>query len=71
VAIVIIDNRDGISKARIADISFAEAMARRYTREELGAKLRLALEEAYEKGRRGDQDGVSEIIYREIKGHVQ
>ena len=71
VAIVIIDNREGISKARIADPSFAEAMARRYTREELGAKLRLALEEAYEKGRRGDQNGIPENIHREIKGYVQ
>ncbi|MGH7886385.1 MAG: zeta toxin family protein [Candidatus Binatia bacterium] len=71
VAIVIIDNREGISKARIADPSFAEAMARRYTREELGAKLKLALEEAYEKGRRGDQNGIPENIYREIKGYVQ
>jgi hypothetical protein len=72
VAIVIIDNREGISKARIADPSFAEAMARRYTHEELGAKLRLALEEAYEKGRKGDKDGgITEIVYREIKGYVQ
>jgi len=72
VAIVIIDNREGINKARIADPSFAEAMARRYTREELGAKLRLALEEAYEKGRKGDKDsGITEIVYREIKGYVQ
>jgi hypothetical protein len=71
VAIVIIDNRDGINKARIADLSFAEAMTRRYTREDLGAKLRLALEGAYEKGRRGDKDGITENIYREIKGHAQ
>jgi hypothetical protein len=71
VAIVIVDNREGIGNARIADLSFVEAMARRYARADLRAKLLQALEEAYEKGRKGEKDGISEILYREIKGHVQ
>jgi hypothetical protein len=71
VAIVIVDNREGIGNVRIADLDFAEAMARRYGRDELRTKLLQALEDAHEKGRRGEPDGISESIYREIKGHGQ
>jgi hypothetical protein len=71
VAIVIIDNREGTANARIADLGFAETMARRYRRDELRTKLLQALEDAHEKGRRGEPDGISESIYREIKGHGQ
>jgi len=71
VSIVIVDNRDGIGNARIADLAFAEAMARRYTPEDLRAKLKRALEDAYEKGKKSGAAGISEAVYREIKGNVQ
>jgi hypothetical protein len=71
VAIAIIDNREGTANAKIADLAFVEAMARRYKREDLEAKLIQALEEAYEKGKRTGKNGISEIIYRAVKGNVQ
>lgn len=71
VAIGIIDNREGTANAKIADLAFVEAMARRYKREDLEAKLIQALEEAYEKGKRSGKNGISETIYRAVKGNVQ
>ncbi len=71
VAIAIIDNRGGMANAKIADLAFVEAMARRYKREDLEAKLTQALEEAYEKGKKGGKNGITETIYRAVKGNVQ
>lgn len=70
VAIAIIDNRDRAGNATIADLGFVETVARQYTRESLQEALLRALEDAYEKGQRGDKNGISKSIYREIKGHV-
>jgi predicted ABC-type ATPase len=70
VALAIIDNRDGSEDATMADLAFVERMGRKYTRETLQAALLSALEEAYEKGRRGDKNGISESIYRSIKGNA-
>jgi hypothetical protein len=71
VAIAIIDNREDAANAKLADLAFVEAMARRYKREDLEAKLSRALEEAYEKGKRGAENGITEAIFRAVKGHVQ
>jgi len=70
IAIAIIDNRGGTASAKPADLAFVRSMAQRYTREDLKAKLSRALEEAYEKGKKGAKDGISEAIYRAIKGHA-
>jgi hypothetical protein len=70
VAIAVIDNSRGVEKATVADLEFAKAMARKYTREDLKAKLSRALEDAHEKGKKGGNDGIPENIYRAIKGHA-
>jgi hypothetical protein len=70
VAVAIIDNSDRAGNAAITDLEFVERVARRYSRESLRAALLRALEDAYEKGKKGDKDGISESIYREIKGRV-
>jgi hypothetical protein len=70
VAIAVIDNSRGVEKATVADLGFAKTMARKYTREDLKAKLLRALEDAYEKGKKGAKDGISEDIYRAIKGNA-
>lgn len=67
VAIAIIDNRDGTGSATEADLGFVKRMARKYSRESLKAALLPALEDAYEKGKRGDRKGISEAIYRAVK----
>jgi uncharacterized protein (UPF0254 family) len=70
VEIAIIDNSGGRGKAAVADLKFVQAVARKYTRDELKAKLLRALENAYEKGKRGEKDGISELVYRAFKGHA-
>lgn len=70
VAIAVIDNRHGIGNAKPADLAFFESMAARYTREDLKAKLARALEEAYEKGKKRGKNGISETLYRAVKGHA-
>ena len=70
VAIAIIDNRDGSGDATPADLGFVRRMARKYSRESLKAALLPALEDAYEKSKRGDKNGISEAIYRAVKGHA-
>jgi hypothetical protein len=70
VAIAVIDNSRGVEKATVADLGFAKAMARKYTREDLKAKLLRALEDAHEKGKKGAKDGIPEDIYRAIKGNA-
>jgi len=70
VAIAIIDNRGGLGKAKPADLDFVKAMARRYTYDDLKAQLSQALKEAYEKGKSGGKNGISEAIYRAIAGHA-
>jgi hypothetical protein len=66
-AIAIIDNRDGTGSAAQADLEFVRRMAGRYSRESLREALSSALEDAYEKGKRGEKDGISETLYRAIK----
>jgi Zeta toxin len=68
--IAVIDNSRGRGGAALSDLKFVRAVARKYTREELKTKLVQALEDAHEKGRRGEKDGISEIIYRGFKGDV-
>jgi Zeta toxin len=67
VAIAVIDNSRGLGKAAPADISFVKAAAGKYQRDELKAKLSAALEEAYEKGKKGEKGGISEAVYKAIK----
>ena len=70
VEIAVIDNSRGRGAAALADLNFVRRVAGKYTREELKAKLVRALEDAYEKGKRGEKEGISEIIYRGFKGNV-
>ena len=70
VAVAVIDNSRGLGDVTIADLGFVRMMARKYSREDLKAKLVLALEDAYEKGKKGGKNGISESLYRAIKGHV-
>jgi hypothetical protein len=70
VEIAVIDNSGGRGKAVAADLAFVQAVARKYTREDLRAKLLRGLEDAYEKKKRGEKDGISEDIYRAFKGHA-
>ena len=67
VEIAVIDNSRGRGQAAVADLKFVQAVARKYTREDLRAKLLRALEDAYEKGKRGEKDGISELVYRAFK----
>jgi len=68
VAFAVIDNSRGAEHATVADVDFVKTMARKYSREDLRAKLLRALEDGYEKGKRGGKDGIPENIYRAIKG---
>ncbi|MGH7768414.1 MAG: zeta toxin family protein [Candidatus Binatia bacterium] len=68
VEIAIIDNSRGRGKAAAADLAFVQAVARKYTREDLRARLLRGLEDAYEKKKRGEKEGISEDIYRAFKG---
>jgi hypothetical protein len=70
VEIAIIDNSRGRANAAVADLKFVQSMARKYTRAELKSKLLRALEDAYEKGKRGEKGGISETVYRAFKGHA-
>jgi hypothetical protein len=70
VAIAVIDNSRGRGKAAPSDIGFVKSAAAKYRRDELREALLSALETAYEKGKRGQKEGISESIYRGIKGHA-
>ncbi len=70
VAIAIIDNRDGTGNATPSDFGFVRRMAHKYSRESLRPALSSALEDAYEKGKRDNNNGISEAIYRATKGHA-
>jgi hypothetical protein len=70
VAIAVIDNSRGVENAKVADLEFVKTMARKYAREDLKAKLLWALEDAHEKGKKGDKNGIPENIYRAIKGYA-
>jgi hypothetical protein len=71
VAIAVIDNSRGRGNAAAANIAFVKSAAAKYRREELRAKLSAALDEAYEKGKKGEKDGISEAVYKAIKADVQ
>jgi hypothetical protein len=68
VAIAVIDNNRGAGDGTVADLEFVKTMARKYSREDLKTKLLRALEDAYEEGKKGGKNGISESIYRAIKG---
>lgn len=68
--IAVIDNSRGRGEASLSDLNFVRGIAHKYSREELETKLLRALEDAHEKGRRGEKEGISEIIYRGFKGDV-
>ena len=68
VAIAVIDNSRGRGNAAPSNIAFVKAAAGKYRREELKAKLSAALDEAYEKGKKGEKNGIAEAIYKAIKG---
>ena len=70
VEIAVIDNSRGRGKAAVADLAFVEKAAKRYTKEDLRGKLVRALEDAYEKGKRGEKNGISETVYRAFKGNA-
>lgn len=67
VAIAVIDNSRGRGDAALSDIAFVKKSAGKYSRQELKAKLSKALDEAYEKGKRGEKGGISEAVYNAIK----
>ena len=68
VAIAVIDNSRGKGDAALSNIAFVKKSAGKYSRQELKAKLSKALDEAYEKGKRGEKGGISEAVYNSIKG---
>ena len=68
VAIAVIDNSRGRGNAAPSDIAFVKNAAGKYRRAELKAKLSAALDEAYEKGKKREKDGISEAVYKAIKG---
>jgi hypothetical protein len=70
VAIAVIDNSRGRGNAAVSNPAFIKTVAGKYSREELRAKVSKALDDAYEKGKRGEKDGISEAVYRGIKGNV-
>jgi hypothetical protein len=70
VAIAVIDNSRGRGNAAQSDIEFVKSAASKYRREELRRSLSEALDAAYENGKRGEKDGISEGIYRGIKGNA-
>jgi hypothetical protein len=70
VAIAVIDNSRGRGNAGASDIGFVKIAAGKYRREELKAKLSAALDEAHEKGKKREKDGISETVYQAIKGHA-
>jgi hypothetical protein len=70
VAIAVIDNSRGRGNAAQSDVGFVKSAASKYRREELRGSLLNALDAAYEKGKRGQKEGISESIYKGIKGHA-
>jgi hypothetical protein len=66
-----IDNRGGPDKPVEKDFAFIEAMARKYSPEPLHKSLMEALNHAYERGKKGDPDGISKPVYLGIKGRSQ
>jgi hypothetical protein len=70
VEIAVIDNSRGRGKSAVADLKFVGQAGGKYAREELRARLARALEDAYEKGKRGEKDGISETVYRAFKGNA-
>ena len=71
VAIAVIDNSRGRGNAAPSNLAFVKSAAGKYRREELKAKLSAALDDAYEKGKKGGKDGISEAVYKAIKGNAQ
>lgn len=71
VAIAVIDNSRGRGNAALSDIAFVKKSAGKYSRQELKAKLSKALDEAYEKGKKGEKGGISEAVYKSIKGDAR
>jgi hypothetical protein len=66
--IAVIDNSRGLGQATVTDLAFISAVGAKYSRQELKEKLSKALENAYEKGKRGEKNGISEVVYKAIKG---
>jgi hypothetical protein len=54
----------------VTELEFIKTMARKYSREALRVELLGILEDAYEKGKNGDKNGIPENIYRAIKRHA-
>ena len=68
VAISVIDNSRGRGNAAVTDLEFLRRISNKYTAQSLRAKLIGALEDAYEKGKRGERGGITEAVYRAFKG---
>ena len=68
VAIGVVDNSRGRGNAAVVDLDFLKRIANKYPPQGLRAKLTAALENAYEKGKRGERGGISETVYRAFKG---
>lgn len=70
VGISVIDNSRGRGKAAVADLELVKRAASTYTPESLKLQLHQALEDAYEKGKRGQEGGISEAVYRAVKRNL-
>lgn len=67
VSIEVIDNSRGAGQAALADMAFLQKISQKYSYADLKSKLEQALEEARQKGLRGESGGISEEIYRAFK----
>jgi hypothetical protein len=66
VAIGIIDNSRGIAHAVVADLNFVESRAGKFSREALRAELIRVTDSAYEKSKKGEEDGLPQALYKEF-----
>lgn len=69
VAITVIDNHE-TENAIASDLKFIETIGRKYSRAALKIALLRALDDAHEKGKKGGANGISESVYRAIKGRA-
>jgi hypothetical protein len=65
-ALGIIDNSRGIAHAVVADLKFVESRAGKYSREALRAELIRVTDSAHEKSKKGEEDGLPEVLYKEF-----
>ena len=61
--------KNGPAPPAVTAQPFVKSTARKFSRDALKLEVTRALEQAYEKGKKGDKDGISEMLYRAIKGN--